>query len=126
MDTQTIVRTLRENPAAAQQVRDQYEALLRRSATDMEFRRKLLAEPRAAIAEFTGSPVSDSLNVVFVENRSDATVVLPDPVSPEDLADAELEAVAGGTTAACFLGGVALGAAIFRAFLTGYNDGQEH
>ncbi len=72
--------------------------LLSRSATDRGFRQKLLTEPRAAIAEYTGRDVPDSFDVVFVENTAAATIVLPDPVDPEaELSEAELETVAGGT-----------------------------
>jgi hypothetical protein len=72
--------------------------MLSRSATDRTFRQKLLTEPRAAIAEYTGHDVPDTFDVVFVENTAAATIVLPDPVDPEaELSEAELEAVAGGS-----------------------------
>jgi len=78
---------------------ERLQALLARSATDREFRQKLLTDPRAAISEATGRELPESYNVKFVENTADATVVLPDPVQPSaELADSELETVAGGLT----------------------------
>ncbi len=71
--------------------------VLTRSATDWDFRQQLLEDPTAAIAEFTGREPSESVNIVFVENKVDATFVLPDPVYAEsELSEEELEAVAGG------------------------------
>ena len=84
-----------EEAAAAQET---YQALLSRSATDLDFRQRLLADPAATVAEFTGREVPDTFNVSFIENRADATVVLPDYVDPSvELSEDELEAVAGGT-----------------------------
>jgi hypothetical protein len=90
------------NPAFASQAQEKYTELLSRSATDRAFRDKLVSNPRAAIAEFSGHDVSESFNVVFIENTADATIVLPDPVwSATELSEEELETVAGGSTPAC-------------------------
>ncbi len=73
--------------------------LLARSATDWNFRQKLLENPKEAVSEFAGKPVRESFNVVFIENKADATFVLPDPVTVGDeLSEDELEEVAGGVT----------------------------
>ena len=102
-----------EEAAAAQET---YQALLSRSATDLDFRQRLLADPAATVAEFTGREVPDTFNVSFIENRADATVVLPDYVDPSvELSEDELEAVAGGSevaVAVAVLGLVALGVGI--------------
>lgn len=98
-----------EDLNAAQQA---IEQLLARSATDYPFRQQLLTNPRAAIAEHTGTTVSEipaSFNLVFIENDATATFVLPDPISTDELADADLEAVAGGTGAAEVFGVIAIG-----------------
>ena len=76
--------------------------ILQRSATDKEFRTRLLEQPDSAIEEIIGAPVSSlpkQFRVQFMEKDAglDALVVLPDYADPEGvLSDAELEAVAGG------------------------------
>ncbi len=81
---------------------ERFQSLLTRSATDAGFRTKLLTEPRSAIAEFNGIAVADlppSFDVVFLENKADATIVLPDYIdAAAELSADELEAVAGGVT----------------------------
>ena len=76
--------------------------VLQRSATDKEFRSRLLTQPDSAIEEIIGAPISSlpkAYRVKFVEKDPglDALVVLPDFSDAEGtLSDAELEAVAGG------------------------------
>jgi hypothetical protein len=90
--------------------------MLARSATDMEFRQKLLTDPRAAFAE-VGESIPEGVDLRFVENQADATIVLPDPLDRQaELSEAELEAVAGGiiivvasSTGCAALAGVAVG-----------------
>jgi hypothetical protein len=82
------------------------EALLSRSATDMDFRRKLIADPRAAVAEMGNKSVSEvpeSFNVKFVENApGTTTIVLPAFADAEtELSERDLEAVSGGSTPLC-------------------------
>jgi hypothetical protein len=102
MDMHQAVENVTKHPEQVQQASEQLQALLVRSATDIPFRQMLLADPRAAFAEFAGRPVSElpaSFNLVFVENTADATFVLPDPIDlAAELSEQELEAVAGGTT----------------------------
>lgn len=85
--------------AAGDKAQERMGQLLARSATDVTFRRKLLSEPRSAMAEFTGREMPESYNVRFVENKAGATFVLPDPVDPAaELSEQELGVVAGGAT----------------------------
>jgi len=100
--------------------------VLARSARDWEFRQKLLSKPREAIAEHTGQDleeIPETIDLAFVENEADATVVLPDLENSEaELNEDELEDVAGGIAvstgaaivmcASAFAGGVALGSAM--------------
>lgn len=98
-----------KDPAQAaefQKGQDFLGSLLHRSTTDEDFRAQLLTAPREAIAEYhaalhgtdTNAPTVD---VRFVENAGDMTLVLPAFVDADaELSDAELEAVAGGTTLA--------------------------
>jgi hypothetical protein len=92
-------RAAAADPVLAQAAQESMDALLSRSATDFEFRGRLLSDPRAAIREFTGRDVPESFEVDFVENRGTATIVLPDVVDPAaELSETELETVAGGTS----------------------------
>jgi hypothetical protein len=78
-----------------------FEQMLKRSATDAEFRARLVNDPAGAIEETIGVPLSTlprPINVKFIEKAAgvDAVLVLPDFVEAGSLSDAELEAVAGG------------------------------
>jgi hypothetical protein len=105
---------------------DAIQQLLSRSATDHEFRAKLLAEPRATIEEATGRALPASFNVRFVENKADATIVLPDVVAAAELSAEQLEAVSGGTepisTTVLVIGGITL---LVGAVATGVAIGTE-
>ena len=118
-------RFAQENPEAVRDAQAQMQAMLARSATDFDFRQTLLSNPRAAIAEFCGKDVADvpdTVNLVFIENEADATLVLPDLIDMEaELSIEELEAVAGGevgfsvaaiigAATLCIAGGIMIGA----------------
>lgn len=77
--------------------------ILARSTTDSAFRQKLLSDPRAAMAE-EGQNVPEGIDIRFIENQFDATVVLPNVVDVEaELSERELETVAGGSTTVCYV-----------------------
>jgi hypothetical protein len=96
---QDVVQAYASNPELIREGQKQLQAMLERSATDADFRRRLLTDPRSAVSEFTGHELPESWNVVFVENQASATLVLPDPIDPAaELSEAELTAVAGGVT----------------------------
>jgi hypothetical protein len=83
----------------AERGQEKLQALLVRSTTDLEFRKKLLTEPRAALAEFSGHDIPESVNIKFIESKGRPTIVLPNAIDPAaELSSAELEAVAGGTS----------------------------
>jgi hypothetical protein len=99
MNVQEITRKYAGNSEALGRAQENMEQLLARSATDREFRNKLITNPRAAMAEFTGREVPEPFNVRFVENKAGATFVLPDPVDPAaEISEEELSTVAGGVT----------------------------
>lgn len=82
-----------------QKIKEEMQDILARSATDPAFREKLLSEPKAAIEEHTGNEVPEDVEISFIENQGDATLVLPEYNDPEaELEDDELEAVAGGVS----------------------------
>jgi lactobin A/cerein 7B family class IIb bacteriocin len=123
MDRVNVAELMRTNPELMDQGRQQLEGVLTRSATDLDFRAQLVAEPRAALSSFFGHEVAD-MNIVFIENKVSATIVLPPFVDlSAELSESELEMVAGGSEpvtislgTACLL--VAAGTAI-GAGLTG-------
>ena len=121
MNAVETYRFAQENPEAMRDAQAQMQAMLARSATDFDFRQTLLSNPRAAIAEFSGKDVSDvpeTVNLVFVENEADATIVLPDFIDMKaELSIEELETVAGGTDL-LFWGGVAAGMTAVGAVAT--------
>jgi hypothetical protein len=99
MQTQEIAQHYQGNSEFAQQIDDVMEQLLRRSATDLGFRETLLTDSRTALAAFSGRDIGafDSVNLNFVENHADVTIVLPDLLAADaELSDADLEAVVGG------------------------------
>ncbi len=120
MNTSTATKVASAHPELAQEYTQKLRGALARSATDKAFRQKLLTDSRAALSEYTGVPVTD-VNIVFVENNADATIVLPDPVGSEsELSDRELEVVAGGTDPC--IGTIILSiAAIATAFIEASN-----
>lgn len=123
MNTSNIQQILAANPAVAKEAEDRMQAMLVRSATDMDFRAKLLSDPRAAIAEFTGHELPAGYRVKFVENKAHATIVLPAAVdTAAELSENELEAVAGGTLPYVIVATVALAYAAYE----GYEDGASH
>ncbi|HEX8391313.1 MAG TPA: hypothetical protein VF665_03060 [Longimicrobium sp.] len=116
------VERYHSDPEFQQKADEIMAAVLGRSSTDAEFRRKLVENPAEALADFTGTDASNfqNLTVRFVESKAAATLVLPDAVTTSELSDSDLEAVAGGSEpvsgtviliAACVgLAGAALGA----------------
>jgi hypothetical protein len=86
----------------AEKSTEAFQKVMVRSATDAEYRQKLLVDPRTAISEVTGQPLAAGYDVAFVENKADLTLVLPKVMHQvTDLNEAELEAVSGGTTLPC-------------------------
>ena len=68
--------------------------VLTRAAEDGDFRARLIADPKAAIASEVGTTVPDGFDVVVHEDSATtAHLVLPPSAA---LTEAELEAVAGG------------------------------
>jgi Nitrile hydratase, alpha chain len=72
-----------------------YAKAVRKAWTDPEFRAKLLANPRAALAD-EGAPMPAGVTIKVVEN-TDAVVHLVLPPRPSgELSEEALAAVAGG------------------------------
>jgi hypothetical protein len=116
-----VQRAKSEKPADLQAAQDTMEAILSRSATDREFRTQLLTDPRTAVSEYTGLHM-ENFNAVFVENTATATIVLPDLVDPSaELAETELEAVAGGVTIVMSIAGIVTTALMIYNAATDHN-----
>jgi hypothetical protein len=83
--------------AQTQEFAKRYGQLVARAWADEAFKRRLLAEPAAVLAEH-GIPVPPGREVRAVEN-TDRVLYLTLPAAPsEELSDEELDAVAGGSS----------------------------
>ena len=95
----TAQQAAHANPEMEVHAQKEIEALLVRSAVDMDFRQRLLTQPNAAYSEATGNPVMPHIQFKFIEKKNGATtIVLPafaDDESP--ISESELEAVSGGS-----------------------------
>ena len=68
-----------------------------RLAAEPGFREKLLADPRAAVSEAIGTPIPEAVKVqVHEESLTEVHLVVPAAQRGGELADADLELVAGG------------------------------
>jgi hypothetical protein len=75
------------------------EQIMDRASYDLDFRQRLLVDPKTTIYEELGVRVPASYKVRFIEKDRDidSLVVLPDYQDPSgELSDDDLEAVAGG------------------------------
>lgn len=128
MNAQTTYDMIQQNPELVADGQRRMQAVLARSATDREFRQKLITTPRVAIAEFAGVDVSvvpaSFDDVKFIENTAGVTVVLPDLLDAESaLSEQQLEAVAGGSE--LVFGLLALGVGIAALYYAGKSDGAD-
>lgn len=80
-----------------QEMNELYVKMQKKSATDEEFRKKLLENPNKALEELSGKPLPEGCKFKIIENDPNytATFVLPDLLS-EELSDNDLESAAGG------------------------------
>ena len=72
------------------------ERILSKAEEDSDFRARLIADPKAAIASEVGTVVPDGFDIVVHEDSA-TTAHLVLPPSPQ-LTEAELEKVVGGAT----------------------------
>ena len=89
---------MNERTLTSQEAEQAVETIIKRAQTDSEFRQLCLDSPNTAAQKATGKDIPEGFTLRFVENQgADMTVVLPDLVDANaELADADLEAVAGG------------------------------
>ena len=89
---------MNERILTSQEAEQAVETIIKRAQTDSEFRQLCLDSPNTAAQKATGKDIPEGFTLRFVENQgADMTVVLPDLVDANaELADADLEAVAGG------------------------------
>jgi len=79
------------------------ESCRKKAAVDAESRRKLLADPAAAVKEVSGKEIPAGFKIRILENDPayDATFVLPPAVSG-GVSDKELDGVTGGSAFCAF------------------------
>jgi len=70
-----------------------YDIVRRRVWQDPDFRERLLADPRAVIAEVRGEALPEGLEVEIIENSPNKVYLV---VPAADLTDADMDAVAAG------------------------------
>lgn len=91
------------NGSNSEDIQDKIRQVLKRAATDPEFRALAIRDGQAAFQSL-GITLPDDIKVRFVDNSgtNSKIVALPDPVleSPQ-LSDEELEEVAGGCLLTC-------------------------
>ena len=66
------------------------------AAENSEYREKLLSDPRGTLESHTGFALPDWLNVKVAEETADTIYLIAPHVPGEELADEDLEQVAGG------------------------------
>jgi hypothetical protein len=79
--------------------RAELDGLIRnRLAEDPSFRDALLTDPRAAVSDLVGVNIPEAVTIdAHEETLSHLHIVLPAAAAPGDIADDQLEMVAGGT-----------------------------
>ncbi|MCC7538186.1 MAG: NHLP leader peptide family RiPP precursor [Deltaproteobacteria bacterium] len=70
--------------------------LIARAAQDPEFRKKLVADPKAVIEAELGRKLPGYLKVQVVEETTTNVVLVLPATKTSELSDADLESVAGG------------------------------
>jgi hypothetical protein len=91
--------TQAKSSVTMQDAQNKVDELIARSATDLDLRARLIANPRETIAQSIGVAIPETFRIDVVENKADQTFVLPPAVSsPGEIPEHDLEAVAGGTT----------------------------
>ncbi|MCB0086453.1 MAG: NHLP leader peptide family RiPP precursor [Caldilineaceae bacterium] len=79
-----------------------YSRLVTKAWTDPDFKTRLLADPKAVMAE-SGLEVPEGIRLNIVEDTSDIiNIVLPASPAGGALSEQDLEKVAGGTFSAIF------------------------
>lgn len=120
--SQQALQDLANDPANAPLIRESQElmrSIVKRSATDAQFRKLLLTSPKTAIVtesrETFGRTLNESdisIDIRFVESVDEMTLVLPQEVDPAaELSEDDLATVAGGSLlllAASYAAGVAV------------------
>jgi hypothetical protein len=77
--------------------------VLKRAVADKDFRILAANDSKSAIAKVTGKQLSPSTKIQFIDNfgKSSKVIVIPDPITSGQLAEEELEQVAGGVMTPC-------------------------
>lgn len=72
------------------------DVITAKAASDAHYRSKLLADPRGVLSTHLGRELPDWLKVQVVEEKADTLYLIAPHVVGEELADEDVEMVAGG------------------------------
>jgi hypothetical protein len=77
--------------------------VLKRAVAGKDFRILAANDGKSAIAKVTGKELSPNTKIQFIDNfgKSNKVIVIPDPITSGQLAEEELEQVAGGLAPTC-------------------------
>lgn len=84
--------------------KDVFAMVVQRAKEDQEFREQLKSAPKETIEKLLKVTIPDNITLVVHEDKKDKVHLVLPPVDIEEIADSDLDNVAGGTFA-CSEGG---------------------
>jgi hypothetical protein len=81
-----------------QEIDAAYQKMQAKAVKDPDFRKRLVADPKKTIEEFSGKALPSSFKIKVLESDPayQATFILPPLMKSDEISDKELASVAGG------------------------------